>query len=150
MSGCELRRRAHDLFGLRTPQCGAVTFVQRYGDALNCNPHFHCLALDGVYAGGGDGVATCSSHFERRPFDGNDMMLHVTGEKMKSTVDRVRKHRQELRAAGLRPIQIWVPDSRRPGFAQECRRQSRKLRGDPNEKKVLQWLRKIAIAEDWK
>lgn len=26
--------------------------------------------------------------------------------------------------AGLRPVQIWVPDTRRPGFEQECRRQS--------------------------
>lgn len=38
---------------------------------------------------------------------------------------RVQKHRDALRAAGLRPIQIWVPDTRRPGFAEECRRQSR-------------------------
>jgi hypothetical protein len=39
--------------------------------------------------------------------------------------DRVRKRRDTLRAAGLRPVQIWVPDTRRPGFAEECRRQSR-------------------------
>ena len=38
---------------------------------------------------------------------------------------RVRKRRAVLRAAGLRPIQIWVPDTRRPGFAEEARRQSR-------------------------
>ncbi len=38
---------------------------------------------------------------------------------------RVGKRREALRAAGLRPIQIWVPDTRRPGFAEECRRQSR-------------------------
>ncbi|MDD0927576.1 antitoxin MazE family protein [Xylella fastidiosa subsp. multiplex] len=25
--------------------------------------------------------------------------------------------------AGLRPVQIWVPDTRRPDFAEECRRQ---------------------------
>jgi hypothetical protein len=37
---------------------------------------------------------------------------------------RVRKRRDALRASGLRPVQIWVPDSRRPGFARECRRQS--------------------------
>jgi hypothetical protein len=37
---------------------------------------------------------------------------------------RVRKRRDALRAAGLRPVQIWVPDTRRPGFAEECRRQS--------------------------
>jgi len=38
--------------------------------------------------------------------------------------ERVRKHRDSLRMAGLRPVQIWVPDTRRPGFAAECRRQS--------------------------
>jgi len=39
--------------------------------------------------------------------------------------ERVQKSRDSLRAAGLRPLQIWVPDTRRPGFAEECRRQSR-------------------------
>ena len=28
------------------------------------------------------------------------------------------------RAAGLRLVQLWVPDSRAPGFAEECRRQT--------------------------
>ncbi|MBU0791583.1 MAG: antitoxin MazE family protein [Gammaproteobacteria bacterium] len=36
---------------------------------------------------------------------------------------RVQKHRDSLRMAGLRPVQIWVPDTRRPDFAEECRRQ---------------------------
>jgi hypothetical protein len=31
----ELRRRAHEQLGVSSSQCGAVTFVQRYGDALN-------------------------------------------------------------------------------------------------------------------
>lgn len=39
--------------------------------------------------------------------------------------ERVQKRRDALRMAGLRPIQIWVPDTRRPGFAEECRRQSK-------------------------
>lgn len=36
---------------------------------------------------------------------------------------RVQKHRDALRMTGLRPVQIWVPDTRRPNFAEECRRQ---------------------------
>ena len=36
---------------------------------------------------------------------------------------RVQKHRNALRMAGLRPVQIWVPDTRRPDFTEECRRQ---------------------------
>ena len=38
---------------------------------------------------------------------------------------RVQKHREALRMAGLRPVQLWVPDTRRPNFAEECHRQSR-------------------------
>ena len=37
--------------------CGAVTFVQRFGDALNLNVHFHSLILDGVYLRPLDGSA---------------------------------------------------------------------------------------------
>lgn len=44
-----LRRRARRRFDLFDPRCGAVTFVQRFGDALNLNLHFHTLVLDGVY-----------------------------------------------------------------------------------------------------
>jgi len=43
----------------------------------------------------------------------------------KSSASRVQKRRDALRGAGLRPVQIWVPDTRRAGFAQECRRQSK-------------------------
>ena len=38
--------------------------------------------------------------------------------------ERVQKHRDALRKAGLRPIQIWVPDTRCPDFAEQCRRQA--------------------------
>jgi hypothetical protein len=49
----ELRRRARQHWELRAPQCGAVTFIQRFGSALNLNVHFHTLALDGVYTAAG-------------------------------------------------------------------------------------------------
>jgi hypothetical protein len=38
--------------------------------------------------------------------------------------EKVRTHRAKLRAQGLRPIQIWVPDTTAPKFASEARRQS--------------------------
>lgn len=37
---------------------------------------------------------------------------------------RVRAHRARLRAQGLRPIQIWVPDVRSAEFVAEAHRQS--------------------------
>jgi hypothetical protein len=45
----ELRRRARRQWRIRAEQCGAVTFIQRFGSALNLNLHFHTLALDGVF-----------------------------------------------------------------------------------------------------
>jgi len=43
---------------------------------------------------------------------------------MATVNSRVQKHREALRHAGLRPIQLWVPDTRGPGFTEECRRQA--------------------------
>ena len=37
---------------------------------------------------------------------------------------KVQQHRDRLRAQGLRPIQIWVPDVRAPSFRSEAHRQS--------------------------
>lgn len=37
---------------------------------------------------------------------------------------KVRAHRDRLRAQGLRPIQIWVPDVRAPAFRSQAHRQS--------------------------
>ena len=42
-----------------------------------------------------------------------------------STREKVQAHRDRLRAQGLRPIQIWVPDTRSPRFAAQASRQSR-------------------------
>ena len=42
----------------------------------------------------------------------------------KSSRVKVREHRERLRAKGLRPIQIWVPDVRAPAFRSEAHRQS--------------------------
>jgi hypothetical protein len=50
-----LIRRAREFGAVRKAQCGAVTFIQRFGSALNCNIHLHTMMLDGVYAADEDG-----------------------------------------------------------------------------------------------
>ena len=37
--------------------------------------------------------------------------------------EKVRAHRMRLRAKGMRPVTLWVPDMRLPKFAAEARRQ---------------------------
>lgn len=48
------RRRARAL-GIRHGQTGSVSFVQRFGGALNLNPHVHSLLPDGLFVPGEDG-----------------------------------------------------------------------------------------------
>jgi hypothetical protein len=59
---------------------------------------------------------------------------------------RVQSHRNRLRAAGLKPVQLWVPDPKAPGFAAECRRQSLIIQNDLAEMRDLEMLAEIA---DW-
>jgi len=58
--------------------------------------------------------------------------------------ERVRTYRQNLRNAGLRPIQIWVPDTRRTGFAEECARQSKVVRESQGEADMLDFMESAA------
>lgn len=38
--------------------------------------------------------------------------------------EKVRSYRERMRARGLRPVQIWVPDTRTDTFQREAHRQS--------------------------
>ena len=60
---------------------------------------------------------------------------------------RVQKHRDALRMAGLRPVQIWVPDTRRPDFAEECRRQSLLVAQSDSAESAMQQLMSEALAD---
>ena len=66
-----------------------------------------------------------------------------------STLARVQKHRAALRESGLRLVQIWVPDTRRAGFAEECHRQSLLLQSDAHERETADWLEAAADREGW-
>ncbi|MEI6285218.1 MAG: antitoxin MazE family protein [Bacillota bacterium] len=66
-----------------------------------------------------------------------------------TTTARVQRHRDKLRAAGLRPIQLWVPDTKNPAFIEECRRQSRLLKNDPQEKEVTEWIESAFDDAGW-
>ena len=53
----------------------------------------------------------------------------ASSSRPKPSRDKVREHRERLRAQGLRPIQIWVPDVRAPAFRSEAHRQSLAVAG---------------------
>ena len=57
------RRRARAL-GVDDGSSGSVTFIQRFGSALQMNIHFHVVVPDGVFTASDDGK---SSSFHRLP-----------------------------------------------------------------------------------
>lgn len=50
--------------------------------------------------------------------------MTARAKKKRSSRDKVRSHRQRMRDRGLRPIQIWVPDTRAASFRDEAHHQS--------------------------
>lgn len=60
------------------------------------------------------------------------------------------RYRARMRAQGFRPVQVWVPDTRSPKFAAECRRQSLSIVRSP-EADVESFLEAAAqTTEGWK
>lgn len=68
---------------------------------------------------------------------------------MTSVNMRVQKHRNALKAKGFRPIQIWIPDTRQKGFAEECKRQSMLIKNDAQEHDVLEWISSVTDDKGW-
>ena len=63
-----------------------------------------------------------------------------------ATLDKVRRYRDGLRRQGLRPLQIWVPDTRAPGFDAEARRQSRAVAATREDREVNAFIERVT---DW-
>jgi len=61
---------------------------------------------------------------------------------------RVADHRERLRRQGLRPVQIWVPDVRVPGFAAEAHRQSALAAASPHEADDQAFVDAISSCDD--
>ena len=59
--------------------------------------------------------------------------------------DKVRRYRENMRRLGLRPLQIWVPDTSAPGFDEEARRQSRLIAESEHEEDDQAFVDAISI-----
>jgi len=64
----------------------------------------------------------------------------------KSATSKMSDYRARMRKAGLRPVQIWVPDINAPGFAEEARRQSILASAHPSSREADEF---IEAAADW-
>ena len=66
-----------------------------------------------------------------------------------STVEKTAKYREKLRAQGLRPVQIWVPDTRSKTLAEEVRRQSLRVSRNDESELMDELDTAAAQTEDW-
>ncbi len=71
-----------------------------------------------------------------------------SSSKPKSSRAKVREHRERLRAQGLRPIQIWVPDVRSAAFKAEAHRQSLAVSTSPQEYDDQAFIDSVSILND--
>lgn len=62
--------------------------------------------------------------------------------------NRVREHRRRLRAQGLRPVQIWVPDVRSPEFPREAHRQSAAVAGSRHAQDDQEFIDAISLDDE--
>ena len=69
---------------------------------------------------------------------------------IRESTSKVARHRERMRAAGLRPVQFWVQDTRLPEFVAQLRQQCLSLKGDPAEIEVLRFTEDAAShVEGW-
>jgi len=65
-----------------------------------------------------------------------------------SSRQKVREHRRRLRAMGLRPVQIWVPDVNSPEFKAEAHRQSLATASGPHAREDQAFIDAISAWPD--
>ena len=66
----------------------------------------------------------------------------------RSSRERVQNHRDRMRERGFRLLQIWVPDTRTPEFAEEARRQSLAVANSRHEREDQAFVDAISD-RDW-
>ena len=73
--------------------------------------------------------------------------MKISDEKRKAR-EKAQCYRQRLRMRGLRTLQLWVPDTRRSGFAEDARRQSLAAAAATSEQEVLDFMEALEKV-DW-
>jgi hypothetical protein len=69
---------------------------------------------------------------------------------MSDGAERVRKHREKMKAAGLKPVTIWVPDVNAPGYREALARDIAKINADEESTRVMEDMLELADFSDWK
>jgi len=66
-----------------------------------------------------------------------------------NSAQKMRQYRNRLRASGLRPIQLWVPDIRSQKIIDEVRKQSIRVSSDSQESHIMDIVESVMDHEGW-
>ena len=74
-----------------------------------------------------------------------------TAKSRSANAERVRRHRERMKAMGLKPATIWVPeDYNSPEFKAEIKCECELINADPDSQIVLDGMLELADFNDWK
>jgi hypothetical protein len=62
--------------------------------------------------------------------------------------DRTTRYRQTLREKGLRPVQLWLPDTRTPEFAAQVRKQCARINAADRADGMMGWLEQVSVFDE--
>ena len=66
-----------------------------------------------------------------------------------NSAHKMRQYRDRLKAAGLRPIQLWVPDIRSQKIIDEVRKQSIRVSSDSQEPRIMDFVESVMDHDGW-
>lgn len=66
-----------------------------------------------------------------------------------NSAQKMKGYRSRLRASGLRPIQLWVPDVRSQKIIDEVRKQSLRVSSDSQDSHIMDFVESVMDQEGW-
>jgi hypothetical protein len=66
-----------------------------------------------------------------------------------NSTQKMKEYRSRLRASGLRPIQLWVPDVHSQKIIDEIRKQSLRVSSDSQDAYIMDFVESVMDQEGW-
>lgn len=67
-----------------------------------------------------------------------------------ASAERVRRHRDKMKAMGLKPVTLWVPDVDTPEFKEQIARAVEVINADEESLRVLEGMQELGDFSDWR
>jgi hypothetical protein len=73
-----------------------------------------------------------------------------TGKSGSAGAERVRRHREKMKAMGLKPVTLWLPDVDSPEYKARIAQACEAINADEESRRVLEGMLELSDFSDWK